>query len=401
MVLPKYDDNNIFAKILRGEIPSHKIFETSHCLAILDAMPMAEGHALLLPKYPCVSIVDCPSDVAAAVFSELPRLAKMVRAATGAPAVKIVQNTGAEAGQEVFHMHIHVIPRHNAKDPMVSSKNFITPQQAAPLIAKMQASESGGEMLASMYKTSLDTLSSLVDAMRDGDITKPPPKPAAAAGGQGRRRQGRRRRRRAARGHGAGREGEGQEGGGGRPAGGGGAGGDEARAVDVSWAEIRVGRILDASPHPDSDKLYVETIDLGEASPRQVLSGLAQHMPLEAVKGALVVCICNLKARKIAGTESQAMVLCASDADKSKLCFVTPPEGSAPGELVTWEGYPGAPEASKKMDKKKAWEAIQPLLATDASGVCVYKGSGAGGTAAFTLKGGVCTAPGVAGGIIS
>ena len=172
------------------------------------------------------------------------------------------------------------------------------------------------------------------------------------------------------------------------------------RPVDVSWADIRVGKILDAAPHPDSDKLYVETIDLGEPSPRQVLSGLAQHMPLDQVKGAMVVCICNLRARKIAGTESQAMVLCASDADKSKLCFVTPPPGSVPGEVVKWEGYPGEPEPNpKKIEKKKAWEAIQPLFATTSDGTCVYKGEKAG-DAPFMLPKGKCTST-VPNGIIS
>lgn len=169
---------------------------------------------------------------------------------------------------------------------------------------------------------------------------------------------------------------------------------EEARALDVSWADVRVGKVLEAVPHPESDKLYVETIDLGEDAPRQILSGLAQHMTLEQVKGAMVVCICNLKARKMAGFESQGMVLCASDAEKSKLCFVAPPAGAKPGERITWPGYEGEPETAKKMDKKKAWEAIQPEFATDASGVCVYKG------APFTLAAGACTAT-VTGGMIS
>jgi len=177
---------------------------------------------------------------------------------------------------------------------------------------------------------------------------------------------------------------------------GGGGGGD--REIDISWAEIRVGKIVDASAHPDSDKLYVETIDLGEAAPRQILSGLAKHMPLDQVKGAMVTVICNLKAKKLAGMPSQGMVLCASDAEKSNLCFVAPPPGALPGELVTWEGYPGEFETDKKMDKKKAWEAIQPLLVTDAKGTCVYKGPK--GTCTFALKGGPCTAT-VTDGIIS
>jgi len=169
----------------------------------------------------------------------------------------------------------------------------------------------------------------------------------------------------------------------------------EDRAVDVSWSDIRVGVILEAKPHPESDKLYVETIDLGEAAPRTVLSGLAAHMTLEQVIGARVVCICNLTPRKMAGIESQAMVLCASDAAKSALAFVTPPAASAPGERVTFEGYPGEPEAHKKMGKKKAWEAIQPEFSTDAqTGLACYKG------VPFGLAAGPCTTP-IKGGVIS
>jgi len=160
----------------------------------------------------------------------------------------------------------------------------------------------------------------------------------------------------------------------------------ERTEVDVSWADIRVGKILDAVPHPESDKLYVETIDLGEESPRQILSGLGHHMPLEKVKGAMVVCICNLKTRKLGGMDSAGMVLCASNADKSKLGFVTPPAGAKAGERVGFEGFPGEPEAAKKMDKKKGWEAIQPLFHTTGDGVCCYK------AAPFAVAGGVCTA---------
>ena len=118
---------------------SYKIFETPHALAILDAFPMAQGHALLLPKANCVGVTDMPPEVASAYLLEIPRLAKLVQAATGAPGVKIVQNNGAAAGQEVFHAHFHVIPRYAPSDPMTSSPNMLTPEQAKPLLAKMQA----------------------------------------------------------------------------------------------------------------------------------------------------------------------------------------------------------------------------------------------------------------------
>lgn len=99
MLPEKYDPKNVFALIIAGKIPSYKIFETPHALAILDAYPCTAGHALLLPKAPCVSLLDMSPEVASAFLAELPRLSKLVQAATGAPAVKVIQNSGAEAGQ--------------------------------------------------------------------------------------------------------------------------------------------------------------------------------------------------------------------------------------------------------------------------------------------------------------
>ena len=84
-VMP-YDPDNIFKKIIEGTIPSYKIFETESAVAILDAFPTVEGHALLLPKHPCSDVTDMPPDVAASVLRELPRLARLVQNATGSVA---------------------------------------------------------------------------------------------------------------------------------------------------------------------------------------------------------------------------------------------------------------------------------------------------------------------------
>ncbi|RHY02047.1 hypothetical protein DYB28_009797 [Aphanomyces astaci] len=109
---PPYDTNNVFAKILRGEIPSDKIFETDDVLAILDAFPCTRGHSLLIPKVSgYTNILDLPPHEAAKLFQELPRLAKAVQEAVGCDGINIVQNNGRASGQEVFHPHIHVIPR--------------------------------------------------------------------------------------------------------------------------------------------------------------------------------------------------------------------------------------------------------------------------------------------------
>lgn len=157
------------------------------------------------------------------------------------------------------------------------------------------------------------------------------------------------------------------------------------RAVDVSWLDIRVGHITHAEAHPESDKLYIETIDVGEEAPRQVLSGLAQYLPIEAVRGARVVVLCNLGAKKLGGVESQGMVLCAKN--DSGLCFVAPPAGAQPGARVNFEGYPGEPEPNpKRIQKKKAWETCMTELAVNADGVACYKG------VPFALPEGNCTA---------
>lgn len=94
-----YNADNIFAKIIDGKIPSHKLFETEHALAILDAFPMARGHALLLPKASgYAELYDMPPDVAASVLRELPRLCKAVREATGCDGVNVVVRCSASAG---------------------------------------------------------------------------------------------------------------------------------------------------------------------------------------------------------------------------------------------------------------------------------------------------------------
>ena len=144
-----YDEANIFAKIVRGELPCHKIFETEHALAILDAFPMAPGHSLLIPKalgFP--TAMDMPAAAAEAVLRELPRLIVAAKTATGAVGVTVVQNNCAESGQIVFHAHFHVIPR-VAGDRRCrlgkSAATMLTPGDAAPIIARLKASLSPHE----------------------------------------------------------------------------------------------------------------------------------------------------------------------------------------------------------------------------------------------------------------
>lgn len=101
------------------------------------------GHALLLPKAKVVSLLDMPADVASAFLAELPRLAKAVRAATGAPAVNVIANNGRAAGQEVFHSHFHVIPRFES-DGIISwarRTSMISPEDANAILKKVAAAD--------------------------------------------------------------------------------------------------------------------------------------------------------------------------------------------------------------------------------------------------------------------
>lgn len=158
----------------------------------------------------------------------------------------------------------------------------------------------------------------------------------------------------------------------------------EDAKVDVSRLDMRVGCIISAEKHPDADSLYVEQVDVGEASPRTVVSGLVKHIPLDQMQNRMAVLLCNLKPAKMRGVVSQAMVMCASSPDKVEI--LDPPSGAVPGDRLTFQGFPGEPD--KELNpKKKVWEQIQPDLRTDAQCVATYKG------AAFEVAGkGVCKA---------
>jgi histidine triad (HIT) family protein len=109
--MPAYDPNNIFAKILRGELPCHKIYEDDKAFAFLDIMPRAPGHALVLPKAPARNILDVSPDDLAHVINVAQKIAKVSVQTFGADGVTIQQFNESAGGQVVFHLHVHVIPR--------------------------------------------------------------------------------------------------------------------------------------------------------------------------------------------------------------------------------------------------------------------------------------------------
>ena len=109
--MPAYDQNNIFAKILRGELPCYKVYEDDKALAFLDIMPRAPGHTLVLPKTPARNILDVPADVLGHVAMVAQKVAKAGMKAFNADGVTIQQFNEGAGGQVVFHLHVHVIPR--------------------------------------------------------------------------------------------------------------------------------------------------------------------------------------------------------------------------------------------------------------------------------------------------
>ena len=109
--MPTYDPNNIFAKILRGEMPAHKVYEDAKAFAFLDIMPRAPGHTLVLPKAPARNILDVDPDDLAHVMRVAQKIARAGIQAFGADGVTIQQFNEGAGGQVVFHLHVHVIPR--------------------------------------------------------------------------------------------------------------------------------------------------------------------------------------------------------------------------------------------------------------------------------------------------
>lgn len=106
-----YDDQNIFAKIIRGEAPAVKLLETEDVIAFMDVFPQSKGHCLIVPKTPARNLLELPADAAQAAIVEVKRLAEATEKALNPDGITVVQFNGAPAGQSVFHIHFHVIPQ--------------------------------------------------------------------------------------------------------------------------------------------------------------------------------------------------------------------------------------------------------------------------------------------------
>ena len=106
-----YDPENVFAKILRGEIPSHKVYEDDVALAIMDIMPRAEGHVLVIPKKPARGLLDIAPDDLSALITRVQHVAKAAKKAFDADGITLQQFNETAGGQLIFHLHFHILPR--------------------------------------------------------------------------------------------------------------------------------------------------------------------------------------------------------------------------------------------------------------------------------------------------
>jgi histidine triad (HIT) family protein len=110
-----YDNDNIFAKILRGEAPAHTVYEDEHTLAFLDVMPQADGHTLVLPKVQAANLFELDDAAMSTLMRTVQHVAKGVRDTFAADGIRLMQLNGSAAGQTVFHFHLHIIPCHEGR----------------------------------------------------------------------------------------------------------------------------------------------------------------------------------------------------------------------------------------------------------------------------------------------
>ena len=134
-----YDDSNVFAKILRGELPSHKIYEDAETFAFMDIMPRGDGHCLVIPKTPSRNILDADPQSLATLIASVQKVSRAVVKAFSADGVTVQQFNEPAGGQIVFHLHFHVIPRFDGVALRPHSGEMEKPEILAANAGKIQA----------------------------------------------------------------------------------------------------------------------------------------------------------------------------------------------------------------------------------------------------------------------
>lgn len=134
-----YDPDNVFARILRGEIPAHKVYEDAHTLAFMDVMPQSPGHTLAIPKSAAENLFELAPESLAATILTTQRIARAIKKAFDPPGILIAQLNGLGAGQSVFHIHFHIIPRYEGLDLKLHARELADPKDLARQAEKIQA----------------------------------------------------------------------------------------------------------------------------------------------------------------------------------------------------------------------------------------------------------------------
>lgn len=134
-----YDRNNVFAKILRGEIPSIRVYEDSQTLAFMDVMPQSDGHTLVIPKEDAENLFDLSPPAAAALIATTQKVARAVKKGMDSPGIMIAQLNGRDAGQTVFHVHFHIIPRSAGADFRLHAREMAKPETLQAFAERIRA----------------------------------------------------------------------------------------------------------------------------------------------------------------------------------------------------------------------------------------------------------------------
>lgn len=134
-----YDNGNIFARILRGEIPCVKVYEDDKTLAFMDVMPEADGHVLVVPKEPAENILDLSTDGMAAMMATTQKIAKAVDKALAPDGILLKQYNRAPAGQSIFHVHFHIVPRWEGLGLAPHGKVMVDAAKLEPTAAKIRS----------------------------------------------------------------------------------------------------------------------------------------------------------------------------------------------------------------------------------------------------------------------
>jgi histidine triad (HIT) family protein len=134
-----YDPNNIFARVLRGELPKVAVYEDDLTLALMDIMPSVEGHTLVITKEPAEGILDLSLEGAAALIKTTQKIARAVKKGLAAPGIMLVQLNGAAAGQSIPHIHFHILPRADGLDLKLHGRAMVKPEILELIAAKIRA----------------------------------------------------------------------------------------------------------------------------------------------------------------------------------------------------------------------------------------------------------------------